>query len=179
MTAFAEYRFCPWDGKSLPVDHVCVAGAPRHAGRGAASTNGENVNSQLIEVPLTQASVKFLTDRLNRVEKDAADVRAERRRMLAEADSMELVLRDLEEIAARYRARLAGAVSLLPPDRVDLADDPEDELPLEAQAHQAALAEQTRRDPYGPATVPSLPRFTDRVHVEGVHLSEPYPGGAL
>lgn len=50
MTAFAEYRLCPYEGESLPVDHVCVAGASRHAGRGAATRTENEVSTDLTDV---------------------------------------------------------------------------------------------------------------------------------
>ena len=27
MTAFEEHRFCPWEARQMPVDHVCVGDA--------------------------------------------------------------------------------------------------------------------------------------------------------
>lgn len=179
MTAFAEYRLCPYEGESLPVDHVCVAGAPRHAGRGAATPKEyENVTTYLIDAPqapLTSQGADYVTRRLKGIESEFDTIAVRRDELLREVASMERVLRLLDQEAALLRAELGAAVSLLLP-LVDLADDPtpEEELPLEAEAHQAALAKQARgRDPYGPDTIPHLPRFTDHVRMEGDFPSEP------
>lgn len=178
MTAFAEYRLCPYEGESLPVDHVCVAGAPRHAGRGAATPKEyENVTTYLIDAPqapLTTSGRDFLTRRFKATEQAFNDLSEKRVEMLREVASMERAMRVLDQELALYRAELGAAVSLLPP-LVDLADDPEEELPVEAEAHQAALVAQARagRDPYGPPTMPDLPRFTDHIHIEGDFASEP------
>lgn len=121
--------------------------------------------------PLTADAATYMSSKLRTVQDDLGTLRAERARLAAEVASMDVVIGDLEDTEARYQARLGSAVSLLPP-LPDLADDPEDEPPLAVAAHQA-IAERAGEHPYGPATVPYLPRFTDRVHVEGVFPSEP------
>ncbi|WP_405149508.1 hypothetical protein OG589_14775 [Sphaerisporangium sp. NBC_01403] len=129
------------------------------------------MNTQLIDVaaaPVTTASAKYVRYRLDRVEDDIADLDNEIAAMLAVRD-------DLQAVAARYRARLGHAVSLLPP-LVEVADGPGEELPLEAEAH-AALAQDPRgQHPYGPSTMPDLPQVNGHVQVPGEFASSQVNG---
>jgi hypothetical protein len=111
-------------------------------------------------VPLTRSGAKWMQDRL--VEEEAHIFTLEQ-----EMAVMALLREEHEETAARYRARLGVAVSLLPP-LTEVIGDPEHQLPVEAQACEAAKEQQRRAEhPYGPSTLPDLPQATGHVDVPG------------
>ena len=94
--------------------------------------------------PLTDPARRWLTLRYQADEKHLSVLENERAHHLAEAAALEVLIADLRAEQQIRAARLGGAVSLLP--AVELGDDPEDELPVEAEAH--AAVEQQREHPY-------------------------------
>lgn len=149
MTAFAEYRLCPYEGESLPVDHVCVAGAPRHAGRGAAT-------------PRTEINVTNLADTTWLQERyDESATEAARYRELADV---------WDEVASVFHRRLHGPA--VPPPPVNLGDDePEQRQPLEKAAHDAVIG----RDPYSHVVTGLLPQAPGHVHAPGSFDASAWP----
>ncbi|GII87110.1 hypothetical protein Ssi03_51000 [Sphaerisporangium siamense] len=127
--------------------------------------------------PLTQAGRDYLTKVLDSAWTERAGLTGKRDALLREVASITRVIDCTDRSIAMLQAELDGPVSLLPP-MVDLGDDPEGELPLEAAAHAAALAEQSKagRDPYGPSTLPDLPRALGAVRVPGDFETEPVGG---
>ncbi|MEU8199479.1 hypothetical protein AB0C10_37420 [Microbispora amethystogenes] len=94
--------------------------------------------------PLTAPARKWLTSRYQADENTIAALEDERARHLAEAAALDVILADMRAEQEVRATRLGGAVSLLPP--VDLADDPGEELPVEASVR--AAVEQQREHPY-------------------------------
>lgn len=90
--------------------------------------------------PLTDPARRWLTSRYQADEKSIAALEAERARCLAEAAALDVLIADMRAMQNLRAARLGGAVSLLP--TVDLGDDPEEELPVEAEAHAAVERQQ-------------------------------------
>jgi hypothetical protein len=77
-------------------------------------------------------------------------MRAKRADMLAELASVDAVIESWDEAAEVFGRRLRDAGWPYP--MVDIADEPETELPLERaahEAHEAAMAAHAGRDPYG------------------------------
>jgi hypothetical protein len=145
--------------------------APRHAGRGAATTSKEIEVQQYanpIDAPpvvLTRSGATWLQNRLAEEESHIATLDREMAVMAALRAEHETTL-------ARYRARLEP-VSLL-----TLVED-DGQLPLESAACEAAreqqrLVEESRagRAPYGPSTMPDFPVATGHVVVRGPFESE-------
>ncbi len=95
------------------------------------------------QAPLTDPARRWLTSRYQTDEKTIAVLEAERARHMAEAAALDVLIADMQAEQQIRAARLGGAVSLLP--AVDLADDPEGELPVEAAAHAAV---EGRQHPY-------------------------------
>lgn len=183
MIPVEDMRPCPWCRETRPVDHDCVGDTPdENAPDPMSRAEGGNPHNEEIELstqfidtpafPLTRASARYIHDRLGKVENDVAGLRAE-------IASLEVILGDLEDTAARYRARLDAGSSLLP-SSAELAS--QGELPVEAEAH-AAVAEQSGQEPrgehpYGPATVPDLPPFaTGHVHISAPGWTGPAADG--
>ena len=109
-------------------------------------------------VPLTRGSAKWLQERIVWADGDVAALEAE-------IASLQVLLGDARETAARLRGRLGSTVSLLPPLDGEPAKEPQ-QMPLESAACEAAreqqrLVEESKagRDPYGPSTLPDLPPF--------------------
>lgn len=124
------------------------------------------------ESPLTRDDAAFLSTRAEQAESESARLRAHARSWLEMADVW-------DEVADTFRRRLTGPVSLLPPlAPVGDPADSEDPPPCE-KATREALGQDPHagRDPYGPSTLPHLPRFDGAVQVDDASPSEPMPEG--